>query len=194
MGGMTIKKEVKYEEGNDSLFKLPFSNNKKGQGIGQVFVFIVAGLTFAFVMIFGYKAIADFLEKGETVEFLQFKNELESSVKQIASEYGAVRQTTFYLPARYNEVCFIDLDATYDPSSEICDKNVIACDVWETAFADGGYTAADENVFFDPPAPVSIKVYKMELDEEFFCVDVKGGQFTLKLEGMGSRTHISSAS
>mgnify|MGYP005629217997 FL=1 len=51
-----------------------FPKGKKGMGIGQVFAFIVAGLTFAFVLIFGYGAIADFLDKGETVEFLQFKN------------------------------------------------------------------------------------------------------------------------
>lgn len=194
MGRMTIKDQKKFEKKNNSLFKLPFSNNKKGDGIGQVFVFIVAGLTFAFVMIFGYKAIADFLEKGETVEFLQFKNELESDIKQIASEYGAVRQTTFYLPGKYEEICLIDLDATYDSTSEICENNVIACDVWETASEEGGYSAADENVFLDPPAPVSIKVYQMELDEEFLCIPVSGGQFTLRLEGLGSRTYISEAS
>ena len=192
MGRMTIMNEVTEPQDNSSC-RLPFRKNKKGQGIGQVFVFIVAGLTFAFVMIFGYKAIADFLEKGETVEFLQFKNELETSIKQIASEYGAVRQTTFYLPARYEEVCLIDLDATYDQGSGICKKNPIACDVWETAFYEGGYSAADENVFFDPPAPVSIKVYKMELDDRYLCLNVSRGQFTLRLEGKGSRTHISEA-
>ncbi|MAG60986.1 hypothetical protein CL619_04320 [archaeon] len=181
MGKMTIARE--------NIFR-----DKKGQGIGQVFVFIVAGLTFAFVMIFGYKAIADFLEKGETVEFLQFKNEIESDIKQIASEYGAVRQTTFYLPARYEEVCFIDLDAEYDSSSELCQKNIIACDVWETAFEEGGYTAADENVFLEPTAPVSIKVYNIELDEDYFCATVSGGQFTLRLEGLGSKTYLSEAS
>lgn len=192
MGRMTIKNK-KQKAQNEPLFKLPHFN-KKGEGIGQVFVFIVAGLTFAFVMIFGYKAIADFLEKGETVEFLQFKNEIESDIKQIASEYGSVRQTTFYLPARYDEVCFVDLDATYDPESSLCDRNVIACDVWETASEEGGYEAADENVFFDPAAPVAIKVYKVEMDEDYLCVPVSGGQFTLRLEGLGSRTKLSEAS
>ncbi len=164
---------------------------KKAMGIGQVFVFIVAGLTFAFVMIFGYNAIADFLEQGETVEFLQFKNELESSIKQIASEYGAVRQTTFYLPASYEEICFLDLDQPYDEDSGLCEKNIIACDVWETASEEGGYSAADENVFLEPAAPVSIKVYTIEMDEAYLCVPVQGGQITLRLEGLGSRTYIS---
>lgn len=171
-----------------------FTGDKKGQGIGQVFVFIVAGLTFAFVMIFGYNAITDFLEKGETVEFLQFKNELETDVRQIASEYGAVRQTAFYLPARYEEVCFVNLDASFDAQSPLCAKNPIACDVWETAFTEGGYSAADENVFLTPAAPVSIKVYKIEMDEPFLCLPIARGHFTARLEGLGSRTHLSEAS
>ena len=52
-------------------------------GIGQVFVFITAAITFAFILIFGYSAVSDFLEKGETVEFYQFKNTIESSVKAL---------------------------------------------------------------------------------------------------------------
>jgi hypothetical protein len=167
--------------------------NKKGAGIGQVFAFIVAGLTFAFVLIFGYGAINDFLEQGETVEFLQFKNELESSIKQISSEYGAVRQTTFYMPAKYEEICFVDLDTKYDSNSELCNRNIIACDVWETASLEGGYGAADENVFLNPAAPVSIKVYTFDIEEDYLCVPVHGGQFTLRLEGKGSRTYITKA-
>ena len=47
--------------------------NKKAMGVGQVFVFIIAALSFALIMIFGYKAIGDFLPQGEKVQFYQFK-------------------------------------------------------------------------------------------------------------------------
>ena len=70
--------------------KIHFS--KKAMGVGEVFVYIIAALTFALIMIFGYKAINQFLEKGQQVEFVQFKTELESSVKNIYSEYGSVRE------------------------------------------------------------------------------------------------------
>ena len=184
MGKMTVIK-------SDARKKTLFSG-KKGQGIGQVFVFIVAGLTFAFVMIFGYKAISDFLEKGESVEFLQFKNEIESSVKQIASEYGSMRKTSYFLPAKYEQICFLNLDAEYDAQSSFCEDNFIACDIWETASNEGGYNGADENVFLTPPAPIAIKVHKIELDQDFLCVDITGGSFEVRLEGKGSRTKITS--
>ena len=167
--------------------------NKKGMGISQVFAFIVAALTFAFVMIFGYGAVSDFLEKGETVEFFQFTSDLETSIERIHSDYGAVRQTDFRLPGKYEEICFIDLDSEFDPNSELCQKNPIACDVWETASQEGGYTAADENVFLDPPGTVAIKVFSLEIENSYLCLDINGGSFTLRMEGKGSRTAISAA-
>ena len=60
--------------------------DKKGLGVGQVFIFIVAALTFALILMFGYRAIAGFLKSGEDVAFVQFKTGLESSVKKI---YGS---------------------------------------------------------------------------------------------------------
>ena len=82
--------------------------------ISQVFVFIVAAITFAFILIFGYGAISDFLDKGETVEFYQFKSSIENTILQIYSEYGAVRQEDYYLPTNYEQICFVDLDFDYN--------------------------------------------------------------------------------
>jgi len=60
---------------------------KKGIGVGQVFIFIVAALSFALILIFGYRAIAGFLNSGEEVAFVQFKTSLESSIKKIYTEF-----------------------------------------------------------------------------------------------------------
>ena len=68
---------------------------KKAMGVGQVFIFIVAAITFALIMIFGYKAISGFVSTGEDVAFVQFKTDLENSVRKIYTEYGAVRIESF---------------------------------------------------------------------------------------------------
>lgn len=174
------------------MFK--FLKDKKGMGIQQVFVFIVAAITFALVLIFGYSSIADFIDKGEQVEFYQFKSSLESSIKKIYSEYGAVRQETYYLPGAYHQICFIDLD--HEPSqlelNALCEIDPLACDVWETAGDSGlGYEGADENVFLTPSAPVSLKVYKVDIDDGYLCMDISKGSFTLRLEGKGAETYLS---
>lgn len=172
-------------------------------GVGQVFVFIIAALTFAMIMIFGYKMISQFLQRGEQVQFYQFKTDLETSIKRIYSEFGAVRVTRFQLPPQYTKICFVDLDT--DPASleedalqRLCVQDPIACAVWQNAWGapagsgGGGYDAADENVFLTPIAPVKIKVYHLSiLPDGYLCLPIERGQFSLLLEGQGDSTRLS---
>lgn len=170
--------------------KINFFNDKKGLGIGQVFVFIVAAITFAMIMIFGYKAISGFLSSGEDVAFVQFKTGLESSVKKLYTEFGSVRVEKFTAPSKYKQICFVDLDADYDPG--LCKFDQVACTVWEES---AGYDSVDENVFLKPSAPVKIKVYKISIDpavgRNFLCANIENGFFTVVLEGKGDRTELS---
>ncbi len=180
--------------------------NKKGMAIGQVFMFIVMVITFGVLMLFGYKAIAGFLEKGQQVEFVQFKNDLEAAVQRISTDYGSVRVENFYLPPSYEEICFINAD--YDSSLAqremplLCQKNVVACSVWEDVLASGGFLATDENTFLLPPAPVKIKVAPLSISEGtdadgnpfsrgYLCVPILRGKFSLQLSGFGDHTEIS---
>src|SRR3989338_1255730 len=155
-------------------------------GVGQVFIFIVAALTFALVMIFGYRAVVDFLARGEQIEFLQFKNDLENSIKKIYTEYGALRQETFFLPGKYGQICFVDFDQPYNPG--LCSQDPIACSFWKDA---DSYDATDENVFLQPVAPVLLKIFRFQViprqvDEAgFLCLPISGGTFTIMLEGKG---------
>ena len=165
---------------------------KKAMGVGQVFIFIIAGITFALIMIFGYKAINDFIIKGETVEFVQFKTDLEGSVQKIFSEYGALRIESFRVPSKYEKVCFVDMDYPEKDIDALCEENAVACDLWEDVENNaGGYDSVDENVFLTPIAPVPIKVHSIRMDEGFLCLDVKGGHFKIVLEGKGDHTFLS---
>ena len=158
----------------------------KAMGIGQVFIFIVAAITFALIMIFGYKAVTDFIQKGEQVQFYQFKTDLENSIKRIYTEYGSIRVEQFQTPGHYEQICLVDLDALFNP--ELCQYDPVACAVWEQS---SGYDTVDENVFLKPTAPVKIKVSKISLKQDFFCLEIVDGIFTLTLEGRGDHTFIS---
>jgi len=167
--------------------------SKQGMGVSQVFIFIIAALTFALIMIFEYKIISEFLQRGEQVEFVQFKNELEGSIKKIYTEYGSTRLKEFNSPAKYTQICFVDMSKEYDP--RLCPLDPVACTVWENTAAGGGYDQVDENVFLTPPAPVKIKVYQIHLnlptDQNFLCLPIVNGRFSMVLEGKGDHTQIS---
>lgn len=180
---------------------------KRGIAIGQVFVYITAAITFALIMIFGYKAVQDFLQSGEQVAFVQFKTSLESSIKKIYTEYGSVRVERFTLPAEFSQICFVDMDAEYNKA--LCQYDQVACSVWEDASSltgpdneKGGYDAVDENIFLQPVVPniPKIKSYKISVSKEygskkgeegFICIPVKKGVFSVVMEGKGDRTELS---
>jgi len=188
--------------------------NKKAMGVGQVFVFIIAALSFALIMIFGYKMISGFIISGEKVEFAKFSSDLSSSVQKIYTEYGAVRVKDFRVPGSYNKICFVDMDwqATNEEIDELCAQDALACSVWQDAITPnpnnnnkpGGYAAIDQNVFLTPTALTPIKVYKISVvkaieetaDPEdtipvgFICQEIKRGFFRLLLEGKGDKTQL----
>ena len=174
--------------------------NRKAIGIGEVFVYIVSALTFALIMIFGYKAIGGFLDRGEQVEFYQFKTDLENSVKKIYTEYGSVRREEFRLPTKYTKICFVDVEFTLSAIDaeiqNLCGINQVACDVWKSVqnIPDADkFISVEQNVFLTPIAPVPIKVYKIRIKDGsgYLCPEINNGKFCLELEGLGGSTQIS---
>src|SRR3989338_11271953 len=108
--------------------------DKSGMGVGEVFIFIIAAITFALIMIFGYKAISGFISSGEDVAFVQFKTDLESSIKKIYTEYGAVRVEEFHTPLTYTQICFVNMDFTDETEMEnLKELSPAAYDAWKTA-------------------------------------------------------------
>ena len=170
----------------------------KALSIGQVFIYILVALTFAVIMIFGYKSISEFIQRGDQVQFYQFKTDLESSIQRIYTEYGSVRESTFHVPARFSRICFVDVNQNSD--NIIPDS--IALNAWETSKADANkqenrgkksYDLAAENVFLTPQAPDKIKVHDISIagGKGFRCLDIKNGAFTLTMEGKGDKTELS---
>jgi len=180
--------------------------NKKGMGVGQVFVFIIAALTFALIMIFGYQSISRFIISGEEVAFVQFKTDLEDSIKTIYTEFGAIRIEKFYPPEKFEHICFVNMnyDFTVEEKEKLCKENPLACDVLDEAqvgVTEGrcftGYDCVDQNVFLKPQSTVAIKVYQISLSDSegeeefgFLCKDIVQGLFSLGLEGKGDHAEL----
>ncbi|MDP3640130.1 MAG: hypothetical protein Q8R53_02925 [Nanoarchaeota archaeon] len=111
------------------------TSNRRGMVFGMVFVYILVGITFALVLIFGYQAISGFLQSSEEVAFVQFKTDLENSIKRLSTEYGSVRFEEYTTPLGYERICFVDLGYA-NISVELdalCFDDQYACAVWIVA-------------------------------------------------------------
>lgn len=186
---------------------MPRNKNLKKRGIvvGQVFIFIMAAIVFAVVIIFGYSAITDFLDKGEKVAYVTFQNDLEGVFNGIYSDYGTVVVYSgingFPVPSTYKKICFLDLDYVGGKSQKgICvsghkDYDPIVCDAWQSV---QGWEQGDQNVFLDPIGLGPIKVYKLKIEvngreQGYFCRPVVQGRADFRIEGKGNHVLVSEA-
>lgn len=160
---------------------------KKGQIIGQIFIYILAIILIAFVLGYGYKTIAAFGQKTEQVSFLKFKTELQNAVKTITTDFGSVKIKVFPVPGNYNEVCFVRSHESFPPISLIFSNYPIISDSVESD--------VEKNVFLvKNTAKDSFYVGKIVTNPDLYCVNVTNSAIKLRLEGKGDHVVISESS
>ena len=168
---------------------------KKKSQAEQVFVFMVAIILAALILLYGYKAIfgkEGLLKRTEQISLTNFESKISSSIKSISYNPGDVRLMNFDVPSKYKKVCFVQLNYPNKQSSGICQSenqnyNPVICNAWTTE-------GNKQNVFFVPMADIPIYVSTLEITAGYLCVPVNSGTISLKLEGMGDRTKISELS
>lgn len=153
----------------------------KAQMIGQIFIFVLAALIFLLILIYGYRAISNFLERSEQVALIDFKTDLESSVEIIKRDYGSVKKVELMLPKRYSEVCIVDPDKANKPGSLEQDRPLMYA----------SWLAGSENVFLVPKQETPIYLEDIVVDTGYDCITASYGKVTLKLEGLGKKAKIS---
>jgi hypothetical protein len=158
---------------------------RHAQIIGQVFVFILAGLVFVLILAYGYRAVTHFLERGEEVQLLDFRNALDSTITTIKRDYGSVQRVDLRVPAKTEEVCFVSTspeDITSDQQQDLQQQHPLLFSAWSTG---------SENVFLIPRQPTPLLITDLLVDTGYVCVPAVSGRVSLRVEGTGSKARLS---
>ena len=174
------------------MVKSKIKGQKKGQIIGQAFIFILAAILFSLILLFGYRAIARIGETQSEIELIDFRGTLSSAVGKIRLDYGSVKKYAMNLPRDFKEMCFVDLEQMRNPAifGPFKDSRPLMADSVESGNFD---PANDQNVFTVPIAktPIRIGAIAVEGTSGYLCIPNKGGTINLRLEGKGDKTGIS---
>jgi hypothetical protein len=157
-------------------------NNKKSQITGEVFVYLMAAIIFTLVVIYGYRAINDFLARSEQVSLIEFSQDIKSTVKRISSG-SDVEKKTFLLPKKYTEICFIDIRQPASTCPTFATSYPIIYNSWE----DG----VEQNVFLVPHSDLKMYVGDIKVNGNCECITINNHKVDLRLEGRGDSTLIS---
>ncbi len=162
------------------------TKNRKGQIIGQVFVFILAGLIFVLIITYGYKAITYFIDRQEQVMEVDFRTDLEIAVEGVKRDYGTVRKVELKLPSKYQGVCFFDaIDcAKTTPKLILPTQEIIA------GWAQDACLIKSANVFTIPRSQDIPLLPDIQVDAGYICIP-NTGKITVRMEGTGKKAKIS---
>ena len=165
--------------------------NTKAQIIGQIFIFILAGLVFILIVTYGYKAIQYFIERQEQVVLVDFRTDLEISIEGVKRDYGTIRKVNLKLPSKYLGVCFFDYTSdTCDPGTPTTNPKLeLPGQTMSVKWAEDACKIKNSNVFIIPRTQ-DYDFKDIEIDKGYVCIP-NTGVITLKLEGTGRTAKIS---
>ncbi len=157
----------------------------KAQIIGQVFIFILAGLVFILIITYGYKAIQYFSERQEQVVLIDFRTDLEIAIEGVKRDYGTVRKLDLKLPTKYQGVCFFDpiKCAPGTPELELPNRKI------EVPWAQEACSIKSANVFIIPRT-LDLYFEDIQVDEGYICVP-NTGKINVRMEGTGKKAKVS---
>lgn len=157
---------------------------KNAQLIGQVFLFILAGLVFVLIISYGYQAIMGFIGKQEQILLVDLKNDLQAATESIKREYGSVRKLTLRAPSSIEAVCFFDSQTCATTTPEYIDTTT-----FKLTWAQEACTLGSANVV-SIPRTEDIYIPSIRVDSPgYTCIKNVNG-ITLRLEGTGREAKV----
>ena len=156
---------------------------KRGQMHSRVFMYILAVIIAAFLLLFGYKMISSAKEKACETRLVILENDLKESIKSISARVGSVSDETYDVPCGIKKIYFVDLDKGL--ASSTFSKYPLMEDMIE-----GG---VKENVFLIKSSDAEESFYVGDLEIEYphyKCFSIKNEKLELFLEGYGASTNV----
>jgi len=190
---------------------MPVSKNKKAQ-VSQVFIYVLAIIVFAFVLLYGYKAISKILQTQENVEIVRLEKDIISAIKKTG--YKDVIIKGLDIPSKYLKVCFVDLSNEPTTSgslkTRICDNsnneeyNPVVCNSWKDKVKKNMFLVSDSvDVYSSYIGNISIgrktgSSYEEDVNSDcnnnnncyYFCANVNQGRIKIRIEGKGDHVFI----
>jgi hypothetical protein len=160
------------------------STRKRAQVQSQIFIYMLAIIITALILIYGYNSFKKIKEQGEVTELINFQTNIKRSVDTLSYDYGSVKTKEFNVPGNFRKVCFVSLNPL-PPLSALNKYPLIK---------DSVASNVQKNVFLWPPGTESFYGGNISIDPAdngYFCANVSYGRISLRLEGLGNAVKIS---
>lgn len=147
----------------------------------HLFIYVAAIVLVALILIFGYRAISNFVGKGEQATLLSLQQDLTSEVERVSISFGEVSIREFSFPGKYSQVCFVDSSVIANPKDEDLAK------MDEYPIIQGAVDSGSENNVFlvkDVAEPFA-DIGNIQITDGFRCLNLTRGSARLRFDWKG---------
>ena len=157
------------------------TKEKKGQIVGQIFIYVLAIVVMGAILIFGYNAIADFRSKSSQVSTIRIQSDVSSAIESLSSDFGSVKKKEIFLD-EYSSLCLV----------ESFDSPVLSELGVDPLIRDSVQSGTGKNAFLlKDTVEASFEVDSVSVDPDLVCFEARSNRVELRLEGMGDHVKIS---
>ncbi|MCX6706555.1 MAG: hypothetical protein NT001_00215 [Candidatus Woesearchaeota archaeon] len=163
--------------------------SKRAEIPDMVFVYVMAAVIIAMILLFGYKAIGKLMETTSVTETAKFKVDLKNILTEDTT-YGKNDFVRIRIPSGYEELCFVksNLDSSNDAVKEFLKRYPQALDIAESA---NNVFLGNSNGKIDSFSVSTFEIYPgSAYGEDAFCVREQSGELKFRIEGMGDSALI----
>lgn len=121
--------------------------SKKAADPNQIFIYISAIVIVGFVFLYGFKAVATFINSSQDIELAKFVKDFKTSATSVSADFGSIKYVTIRIPSQFSQMCIIDVSEGY-PQYSSCPPELgqEICDAWSDYNSDS--TLEKKNIFF----------------------------------------------
>ncbi|MBU0535797.1 MAG: hypothetical protein KKE20_02445 [Nanoarchaeota archaeon] len=160
--------------------------SRRSQIPATVFVYALAAIIIAFIMIFGYKAIGTLGSTASKTETAKFKTDVKNIIIEDTS-YGKNDFIKLGIPPGYEELCFVaavNVLSMEQNARDIISKYPQAVDVAESP---NNVFLADLEGDIDP---FFVEAFRIDGDLAAVCVKQESGELRFRIQGKGDHALI----
>ena len=160
---------------------------KKAQVQGQVFIYILVVIIIGLLLLFGIRGFGGIVKQGCTVQEIQFKAGLESSIRQ-STAYGTVLNDQLDAPCDFQELCFVDTKSLLENPASVSSSNFFIRNSVEDGVKRNIFLVEDDGTI--NPNSMYVDAVLVEEPSKSICFNKENGKFSMVLEGTGKYTKI----
>lgn len=160
---------------------------KKAEVAGQILIYVLAIIVFSLTLLYGYKAVKYFTERGTEISYLQLESDIKSEIEKVKGDtFGTVKKKVLTIQGDYKDICFVKSFPSFPDSISTITYALIRDHI--------SSKANDKNMFLAPPGDKSFNVGDITVTDTakgFDCINIRSNKATLRLESMGNHVKVS---